>query len=176
MEFVNNVIHSFCWQNGIIHETTILYMPEQNGIAESAICVCFEMVRCMLHSAGMDLQYWGEAFMYTVHIRNLSPISAIEDNVPLYFWSRQKLDISHLCVFRLIVYANIPKNIQSGKLEVTTVKCRLLGWWRDETKGYRLEDIQMCSLITSHDVQFVEDETPTELTIIKGDPPPVQHK
>jgi hypothetical protein len=56
---------------------------------------------------------------------------------------------------------------------VTAVKCRLLGWWADETKGYRLEDIQTRALITSRDVQFVEDETPTELTIIEGDPPPV---
>jgi hypothetical protein len=71
------------------------------------------------------------------------------------------------------VYANIPKKIRSGKLEVTAVKCRLLGWWVDETKGYILEDIQMRSLITSRDVRFVEDETPTELTIIEGDPPPV---
>jgi hypothetical protein len=38
-EFVNNIIHSFCQQNGIIHETTVPYTPEQNGIAESAIHV-----------------------------------------------------------------------------------------------------------------------------------------
>jgi transposase InsO family protein len=50
MEFVNNVVHSFCRRNGIIHETTVPYTPEQNGIAESAIHVRFEMVRCMLHS------------------------------------------------------------------------------------------------------------------------------
>jgi hypothetical protein len=87
-EFVNNIVHSFCRRNGIIHETTILYIPKQNGIAESAIRVRFEMVRCMLHSAGMDLQYWGEACMYTVHICNLSPTSAIQDNVPLHVWSR----------------------------------------------------------------------------------------
>jgi hypothetical protein len=73
----------------------------------------------------------------------------------------------------LIAYANIPKKIRSGKLEVTTVKCRLLGWWVDETKGYRLEDIQTCSLIISRNVRFVEDETLTELTIIEGNPPPV---
>jgi hypothetical protein len=86
-EFVNNVVHLFCWQNGIIHETTIPYTPEQNGIAESAIHVCFEIVRCMLHSAGIDLQYWGEAFIYTVHICNLSHTSAIQDSVPLHVWS-----------------------------------------------------------------------------------------
>ena len=33
-EFVNSVIESFCRQNGILHETTVPYAPEQNGIAE----------------------------------------------------------------------------------------------------------------------------------------------
>jgi len=33
-EFVNNIINTFCHCNGIIHETTISYTPEQNGIAE----------------------------------------------------------------------------------------------------------------------------------------------
>ena len=31
-------------------------------IVEHMISIYLEMVRCMLHSAKMDLQYWGEAF------------------------------------------------------------------------------------------------------------------
>ena len=76
-EFVNSIVESFCRRNGILHETTVPYAPEQNGIAERSIKTYFEMVRCMLHSAKMDLRYWGEAFMYVVHIRNLSPTSAL---------------------------------------------------------------------------------------------------
>ena len=47
----------FCQQNGIIHETTVPYLPEQNGIAEHTIAVFFKMVRCMLWSADIDLRY-----------------------------------------------------------------------------------------------------------------------
>jgi transposase InsO family protein len=54
-EFVNSVIYAFCKQNGILHETTIPYTPEQNGVAKRTIKTHFEMVRCMLHSAEMDL-------------------------------------------------------------------------------------------------------------------------
>jgi len=47
------------------------------------------------------------------------------------------------------------------------VKCRLLGWWADEMKGYRLEDIETGKLITSQDVRFVEDESPGDLVVVE---------
>jgi len=43
-EFVNDAMNTFCHRNGIIHETTIPYTPEQNGITKQAIAVFFEMV------------------------------------------------------------------------------------------------------------------------------------
>jgi len=42
----------------------------------------------------------------------------------------------------------------------------LLGWWTDETKGYQLEDMENGKLITSQDVQFFEDSSPSELAVI----------
>jgi len=33
-KFVNKTMKQFCQLNSTIHETTILYLPEQNGIAE----------------------------------------------------------------------------------------------------------------------------------------------
>jgi transposase InsO family protein len=167
-EFINDLVKRLCEKNGITHQTTIPYMPEQNGIAERAIAVYFSMVRCMLHSAGMDLRYWGEAFMYAVHIRNLSLTSGLADKVPYHAWTRRKPDVSHLRVFGSIGFANIPKKLRGGKLEATAVKCRLLGWWADESKGYRMEDLETKKVIASRDVRFIEDETPTELAVIDG--------
>ena len=78
----------------------------------------------------------------------------------------------HLQVFGSAAYTNIPKEICGGKLEATTVKCCLLGWWSDETKGYRLKDIEMRNLITSHDICFIEDEMPKDLATVKANEPP----
>ena len=43
----------------------------------------------------------------------------------------------------------------------------MLGWWADETKGSRLEDLENGKLITSRDVQFCEDTTPSELACME---------
>ncbi|KAJ3485148.1 hypothetical protein NLI96_g5163 [Meripilus lineatus] len=167
-EFVNKTIEEFCFRNGIAQQTTNPYTPQQNGIAERAIAVFFEMVRSMLHSAKMDLRYWGEAFTYAIHIRNVTFTSALKDKVPDHAWTGRKPDISHLRIFGSVGYVHIPKKVRGGKLEETAIKCRLLGWWAEETKGYRLEDVETGKLITSRDVRFIEDETPGDLALIEG--------
>jgi len=95
-EFVNEAMHTFCRCNGIIHETTIPYTPEQNGIAERAIAVFFEMVRSMLYTAGVSLRYWEEAFTYAVYIRSLSVTTGLHSVVPYEAWTGRKPNISHL--------------------------------------------------------------------------------
>jgi hypothetical protein len=103
-----------------------------------------------------------------VYIRNLSPTHVLKDKVPYHAWTNQKPDVSHLRILGSIGYANIPKKLRGGKLEITSVKCRMLGWWADETKGYRLEDVETGKLITSRDVVFVEDDRPMDMAIIEG--------
>ena len=95
-EFVNNAMNTFCRCNGIIHETTIPYTPEQNGIAEQAIAVFFEMVRSMLYTTNVSLQYWSEAFSYAVHIRSLFATTGLDGIVPYEAWTGYKPDVSHL--------------------------------------------------------------------------------
>jgi hypothetical protein len=54
-EWLNKTVGDFCRRNGILHEMTVPYTPEQNGVVKRAIATYFEMVRCMLHLAKMDL-------------------------------------------------------------------------------------------------------------------------
>jgi hypothetical protein len=45
----------------------------------------------------------------------------------------------------------------------------MLGWWTDEMKGYRLEDVETWKLLTLRDVMFVEDDQPMDMAVIEGD-------
>jgi hypothetical protein len=111
-EWINKIICQFCNWNGVIHQMAVPYGQEQNGLAERMITVYFEMVRCMLHSLGLDLWYWGEAFMYSIYIWNLLPTHSLEDKVLYHGCTNHKPDVSHICLFRSITYANIPKKVQ----------------------------------------------------------------
>jgi len=43
----------------------------------------------------------------------------------------------------------------------------MLGWWTDESKEYRLEDLETPGkLISSCDIDFIEDSSPNDLAII----------
>ena len=175
-EFVNEAMHTFCRRNGIIHETTIPYTPEQNGIAERAIAVFFEMVRSMLYTAGVSLRYWEEAFTYAVYIRSLSVTTGLHSVVPYEAWTGRKPNISHLRVFGSLGWAHVPKQVHKGKLESQAVKVRMLGWWVDEAKGYRLENLENGKLIASRDVCFFEDDLPSESAVIEVDNSPTSSK
>ena len=89
-------MNKFCQRNGIIYKITLPYLPQQNGITERMIAIIFEMVRCMLHSAGLSLKYWSEAFLYATHIWSLLLTSGLDSMVLYEAWTGQKPNISHL--------------------------------------------------------------------------------
>ena len=93
-------------------------------MAEHAVSIYFEIVWCMLHSARMDLCYWGEAFLYAVHICSCTYTAPIKGIVPLEAWSGKRPDISHLWIFMSITYINIPKKLCGGnKLPLSNAAC-----------------------------------------------------
>jgi len=53
-----------------------------NGIAEKAIVIFFEMVQSILYTAGVSLCYWGETFTYAIYIWTLCPTTALNSVVP----------------------------------------------------------------------------------------------
>jgi len=79
---MNSTIDLFCYRNGIFHETTNPYLPEQNVIAEQIITVFFEIVWYMLHTVDVKLCYWGKAFMYAIHIQRMTLIFGSKEITP----------------------------------------------------------------------------------------------
>ena len=98
-KFINLTMDLFCRKNEIIYKTTNPYLPEQNGIAEHAIAIFFEIVHYMLYMASVDLCYWGEAFIYIVYICLLTATSDLKNIVPHKAWTSQKPDIFYLCIW-----------------------------------------------------------------------------
>ena len=59
-----------CGELGIIHETTTLYMPEHNGIAERYNRTSQEGSLTLLHDSGLTSRFWVSAIHMTNFIKN----------------------------------------------------------------------------------------------------------
>ena len=103
----------------------------------------------MLQQARTDAPYWGEAFLYAIHTQNLLPTIANMGKAPAHAWTGHLPDTTHLHPFGSTAYADVIRRDGRGVLEVASVRCRMLGWWMDKPKGYKLEDPTTRLLIAS---------------------------
>lgn len=153
-EFVNNMLETFCENNGIQHQKTNSYSPQQNGIVERNNRTIFETVRTLLNSANVPHEYWAETMDTAIYLINVwikgDGISSYEK-----FFGR-KPSYNHLKTFGCVAYYHQPKHLRN-KLEETSVKMMFIGY-TNSTVNYRLLDPENLTVITTNDVRFDESE------------------
>ena len=78
-EYISEDFKKYCKRRGIIRQETIPYSPQQNGKAERMNRTIMETVRCMIHKAGLPLNFWAEAVATAVYLHNRSPTGCIKE-------------------------------------------------------------------------------------------------
>ena len=69
-EYITKTLEDFCEKNGIIHEVSAPYTPQQNGLAARKNITLKEMMNFMLLSSSASNNLWGEAVLYACYILN----------------------------------------------------------------------------------------------------------
>ena len=77
-DFLNNELGEFLTSEGIKHETSCPYTPQQNGLAERKIGDTVDKVRTLLIQAHVPTNLWGFAIMTAVHLINRLPSSSLD--------------------------------------------------------------------------------------------------
>lgn len=156
-EYCNESFSSYLKHCGIIHETTIPYNAEQNGVSERNNRTIIEEARTMLEDAGLDRRYWAEAVNTAIYLKNKSPTVAVENATPEELWISNKVNLKHLRVFGCRVLAHIPKELRT-KLDPKSKECIMVGY-SETSKGYRLTDPKRPGkLIVARSVKFIEHD------------------
>ena len=77
-EFTNNKILNFCNENGIIHEFSVPYDPQQNGKIERLHGSLLPNARAMLEDAHLNHVYWEDAIDTANYVLNRIPHRGID--------------------------------------------------------------------------------------------------
>lgn len=85
-EFVSHVFENMLKRSGIVHQKTVCFTPQQNGVAERANRTIVEKARTMLCDAKLPKEYWAEAANTAVYLINRSPSKILNYKTPYEVW------------------------------------------------------------------------------------------
>ncbi|GMF18160.1 unnamed protein product [Phytophthora fragariaefolia] len=162
-EYTDKLFKAYLNRNGIKHDKTVPYTPQQNGLAERINRSLAEMARCMLYHEGIDKKWWAESVNTAAWIINRIP-NSVNIKTPDEIVNKAKPQLKHLKVFGSLGYAHIPDE-KRRKLDAKAFRCRFLGY-EDGVKGYRALNVATGKVQIVHTVKFIET-TSTDSVMVK---------
>ena len=157
-EFCSQEFEKFLDNNGIQHQKTTPYTPQQNGIAERFNRTIMEAVRAMLFDAGNDLpvSFWGDALITATYIRN-RVITSVHGKTPFEVWEGKVPDLRHFQPFGIKADVIIPETQRTGgKLGSRTECCIFIGYGDIfGTKAYRFYNPRTRKVICNRNARFL---------------------
>ena len=157
-EFFNAIVNSYFSDRGIVHESSCINTPQQNGLEERRLGYTLAMTRSLLFEANLPKHYWGEAVLTSTYLMNRTPMKIIGYQSPLGLlgaaFPNQKLFLGLPArIFGCTAFVHQ----KSGKLDPRAQKCVFVGYSSTQ-KGYRCYHPTTRKFYVSADVVFHESE------------------
>ena len=116
-EYVSQEWENFFDNNGIIHQKTIPYTPQQNGIAERKNRTLLNAARSLLKMGQMKQQFWEDAISTTCYQQNRTPHTTLQGQIPFTLWYGDIPNVSHLKIFGAVAYASVNPHHRSKQIK-----------------------------------------------------------
>ncbi|KAK1661717.1 hypothetical protein QYE76_049876, partial [Lolium multiflorum] len=137
-EFKNYTLNDFLSDEGIRHQYSAAYTPQQNGVAERKNRTLMDMARSMMAEYKSRYNFWAEAISTTCHSSNRLYLRKGLNKTPYEILTGNKPNISYFKVF--------------GSLEGIFVG------YGAESHTYRIFDVSSGIIIESCSVKFEEND------------------
>lgn len=148
----------FFKEQGILHETSCVHTPQQNGRAERKHKHILNIAQTLQFQANLPIEFWGECVLAAGHLINRKPTHLLENKTPYEMLHGQPPSLDHLRVFGCLAYAH-NKDTKGDKISSRSTPCLFLGY-PSGTMGWKLFDIEQEKVFISRDVDFQEDVFP----------------
>jgi hypothetical protein len=154
-EFKNSLIEGFLEEEGIKHEFSSPYTPQQNGVVERKNRTLLDMARTMLDEYKAPDRFWAKAINTACYSINRLYLHRILKMISYELLTRKNSNVSYFRVFGSKCFILI-KIGRSSKFAPKVVEGFLLGY-DSNTRAYRVFNTSIGLVEVSYDIVF--DET-----------------
>ena len=81
-EYMSNSFQSYMTQHGILHQSSCVDTPSQNGVAERKNRHLLETARALLFQMKVPKQFWADAISTACFLINRMPSTVLNDQIP----------------------------------------------------------------------------------------------
>ena len=155
-EYVSNSFQNYMSHNGILHQTSCVDTPSQNGVAERKNRHLLETARALMFQMKVPKQFWADAVSTACFLINRMPTVVLKGDIPYKVIHPQKsLFPLEPRIFGCTCYVRDTRPFFT-KLDPKALQCVFLGYSRLQ-KGYRCFSPDLNKYLVSTDVVFSED-------------------
>ena len=174
-EFKNYTVQDFVENEGIVHQFSAPYTPQQNGVAERKNRTLMELARTMLDEYKSPYNFWAEAVNTACHASNRLFLRKILDKTPYELLTKNKPNIKYFRVFGCKCFV-LNKSTRLSKFESKTIEGIFVGYGSN-SYTYRYYNPLSGRVEESINVEFDENNGSREERVVQsvvGDEAPSQ--
>ncbi|CAN1837958.1 Retrovirus-related Pol polyprotein from transposon TNT 1-94 [Linum perenne] len=172
-DYFNSILSTFLVQNGIVHVSSCVETPQQNGIAERKNRHLLEVARACMFARQVPKYLWGEAVLTATYLINRMPSRVLRFQAP-----RQVLltKYPHMVsfssdlppkIFGCIAFVHLNPTHRT-KLDPRSLKCVFIGYSAHQ-KGYKCYSPVTRQVYHTRDVTFFESQAYFNPVAVQGE-------
>ncbi|UYV76936.1 K02A2.6-like, partial [Cordylochernes scorpioides] len=156
LEFCSSPWDIFTKAHGIVHERTMVYTPEQNGVAERMNRTLLNLVRSTVNSCNLPTASWAELTNTAAYLRNRVTNRNNEEKTPFELWFGKRPALQHLRAIGCETFVHVPKQRRISKLQPRATKGILVGYSL-QGRGWRIWIPEKRQVVESRNCVFKEE-------------------
>ncbi|KAI5382896.1 hypothetical protein KIW84_070348 [Lathyrus oleraceus] len=156
--------------HGIIHETSCVHTPQQNGRVKRKHRHILNIARALRFQANLPLHFWGNFILTATYLINRTPTVANKSLTPYEFLFKKAPQYDHLHNFGCLCYMkNVSKPLD--KFDPRPDKSLFLGYPQGQ-KGWKFYNLQTHTFHISRDIfydntyPFLQASNPSSTNIV----------